>query len=197
MTRKEGCNVSDLVLTPQSALGGYDKGFNGTVLREIADLAIVSVAVPIGGSKDLSKAVKSAYGCALPKPDISVLSKDETTRLVSSQADQVLVLFDNVAPDGGSKVASALGDAGYYTDQTDNWAVLSLSGPDARAALERLCRVDLAANSFALNASTRTMMEHLGVLVIRTGEDGFLLLSARSSAKSFLHAVEISVKNVT
>lgn len=189
--------MSDLVLTPLSALRGYDRDFNGTHLREISDLSIVSVAVPIDGIKDISKAVKSSYGCSLPQPNLSVHSKDGKTRLVSTQADQFMVLFDNIDPDGGTKVSAALGSAGYYTDQTDNWVALALSGPHARAALERLSQVDLAASSFALNASARTQMEHLGVLVIRSGDDTFLLLSARSSAKSFLHAVEVSVKNVT
>ena len=39
-------------------------------------------------------------------------------------------------------------------------------------------------------------MEHLGVLIMRTGEDRFLLLSASSSAGSFLHAVETAIKSV-
>jgi sarcosine oxidase subunit gamma len=42
----------------------------------------------------------------------------------------------------------------------------------------------------------RTVMEHLGVLILRTGDDAFMLLSASSSAKSFLHALETSVANV-
>jgi sarcosine oxidase subunit gamma len=40
-------------------------------------------------------------------------------------------------------------------------------------------------------------MEHLGTIVLRDGTDSFLLLSAHSSAESFLHAVETSIRNVT
>ena len=47
-----------------------------------------------------------------------------------------------------------------------------------------------------MDHAARTVMEHLGVLILRTGEDDYLLLSASSSAKSFLHAVEVSLTNV-
>ena len=40
-------------------------------------------------------------------------------------------------------------------------------------------------------------MEHLGTIIIRTEQDTFLLLSASSSAGSFLHAVETSIRNVS
>ncbi|MYA88775.1 MAG: sarcosine oxidase subunit gamma, partial [Boseongicola sp. SB0662_bin_57] len=42
-----------------------------------------------------------------------------------------------------------------------------------------------------------TVMEHMGAMAIRTGDDAFLLLSAGSSAESFLHAVETSYRYVT
>lgn len=188
--------MSDQELAPLTALDGYTRDFNGTVLREVTDLAIVSIAIPLDGKPALAKAVKSAYGCALPKPAMSSLTKDGTTRLVSSQADQALVLFDHPSADGGVVVSKKLGDAGYYTDQSDNWTALSLSGPQTRTALERICPIDLDPKAFPVNASARTHMEHLGVLIICIATDAFLLLSARSSAKSFLHAVEVSVKNV-
>lgn len=189
--------MPEFALAAVSALDGYSQDFDGAVLREVTDLEIVSVAVPIAGQKKLAAKIKSAYGCAVPKPTTTTQSKDGLVRLVSTQADQFLLLFDTATPDGGDKVAARLNTAGYITDQTDNWAVLRLSGPNSRTALERICPVDLHPDVFALNASARTHMEHLGVLVIRTEADAFLLLSARSSAKSFLHAVVVSVKNVT
>ena len=52
-------------------------------------------------------------------------------------------------------------------------------------------------DAFVEGAAARTVMEHLGVLILRTGPDAYLLLSASSSAGSFLHAVETSLVNVT
>lgn len=189
--------MADYELYSTSALGGYDRGFDGAVLKEVPGLAVVSVAVPLDGRKALATAVKSAFGCALPKPTVSVLSKDKSVRLVSTQADQVFVLFEHSEPDAADHIAAKLGTAGYYTDQSDNWVALSLSGPAARSALERICPVDLDPGIFKVNASARTVMHHLGTLVLRTGEDTYLLMSVRSSALSFVHAVETAVENLS
>lgn len=189
--------MADYKLYGTSALGGYNADFEGATLKEVTGLGIVSVSVPLHGKPALTAAVKSAYGCALPKPALSVLSKDKSARLVSTQPDQFFILFDHAKPDAANHVAGLLGDAGYYTDQSDNWLTLALSGRLARSALERICPVDLGPEIFNVNASARTVMHHLGTLILRTGEDDYLLLSARSSALSFLHVVKTSVENVS
>ena len=76
------------------------------------------------------------------------------------------------------------------------WVMLEISGPKSREALARLCTLDLHADTFAEGEVARTMMEHLGVIILRNAPDSFILLSARSSAKSFLHAVETSIDNI-
>ncbi|MDX1786447.1 MAG: sarcosine oxidase subunit gamma, partial [Roseovarius sp.] len=70
-----------------------------------------------------------------------------------------------------------------------------ISGPGSLAALERICMLDLHPDAFKVNAVARTVMEHMGAIIARTGEDTYLLLSASSSAKSFLHAIELSIEN--
>ena len=84
---------------------------------------------------------------------------------------------------------------GYTTDQTDAWVVLEISGPDTMAAMERLCPLDLA--SFETGTSGRTVMEHMGAFVVKIEDNRFWLMSASSSAASFLHAVETSYHYVT
>lgn len=188
--------MADYKLCSTSVLGGYDRDFDGAALKEVAGLAIVSVAVPLDGRTALAAAVKSAFGCALPKPALSALSRDKSVRLVPTQADQFFVLFEHSEPDAADHIAAKLGDAGYYTDQSDNWVTLALSGPKARSALERICPVDLNPEIFRMNASARTVMHHLGTLILRTGEDAYLLMSARSSALSFVHMVESAVETL-
>jgi methylglutamate dehydrogenase subunit D len=39
-------------------------------------------------------------------------------------------------------------------------------------------------------------MEHLGTILLREADDRFLLMSASSSARSFLHGLETSLRNV-
>ena len=80
------------------------------------------------------------------------------------------------------------------TDQSDSWVVLALSGPQSRQTLERICPIDCSASAMPVGTTARTIMEHLGAIITRRpdGDDGepcFWLLSARSSATSFLHAI--------
>lgn len=188
--------MAKTLLQTRSPLDGFDHDFAGTRLREVTPLALVAIAEPMRGKAKLKAAVKSAYGCAMPSATKSVLSKDGKTRIVSMQPDQYFALFETKNPDAEGLVRKALGDAGYYTDQTHSWTAVELSGPKALEALERICPIDLHHSVFPLNASARTTMEHMGATIIRTGKESYLLMSASSSAISFLHAVETSVKYV-
>ena len=86
-------------------------------------------------------------------------------------------------------------DTLYSADQTDAFAALDLSGPDALPALERLCTLDLAA--LQVHAAPRSLMAHLSVILIRLAPDAFRLMSARSSAKSFAHSIRTALSAVT
>ncbi len=179
----------DLQETPR--LGGYTKEFgdSGMVLREITELVLTSLAMPMGGKTKLTAAVKDTFGLTLPTALKSKLSTDGQTRLVQTQPDQYFCLTSKPVP-------SAMASVAYVTDQTHGWVGLDISGPNVREALERICPVDLDPSAFPVHAAARTTMEHLGVLIIRVSKDQFCLLSASSSAESFLHAVELSIKNV-
>lgn len=176
-------------------LAGYDQSFAGVRLHAPADFAVVSIALPLGNEAAAQKAIKAAFGSALPDVGKSVLSKG--VRLVRMSLDQGFVIFTHKTPDAEPFAAQKLKGTAYTTDQTDVWTGLILSGANARMALERICPIDLHPGAFAVDDSARTTMEHLGVLIIRVGDDGFLLMSASSSAKSFLHAIETSIANTT
>jgi len=188
--------VADFTLTSEPPLTGVDHSFGDTRLFAPADLAIVSIALPLGAEDAALKAIKTAFDADLPNPGRSVMGKDDT-RLVRLGPDQAFALFTRATPDAAPYVQNLLNGAAYTTDQTDVWTGLMLDGPLARTALERICPIDLHPDAFAEGAAARTVMEHLGVLIIRTGPDAYLLLSASSSAGSFLHAVETSLVNVT
>lgn len=178
-------------------LGGYDQETRAGRLRELTDLALVCVSTPQGGDQDMQAALKSAYGAVMPDNGQSVLSKDGSLRIIRFAPDQIFLAFDRSAPDAAAVVAQKIGTAGYVVDQSHNWVALSLSGACARAALERLCALNLHRDKFAVDQAERTQMEHMGALVARSGEDEFLLLSAASSAATFLHALETSLKYVS
>jgi len=196
MTLMEGYSVAELHLTAAPTLGGYAKDFDGVTLREVTDMAIVSLAIPLGGEAKAEAALKSAFGVELPAVGASVIGTDNA-RLVRLGVDQAFVLFPCDTPDAEPQIARRLRGAVYTTDQTDVWVAMEVSGALARTVLERVCPLDLCESAFAIDQSARTSMEHMGTIITRTGNDTFLLLSASSSARSFLHMLETSVFNVS
>jgi len=189
--------VSEYHLTARPPLAGHEKTIGGIRLRAPADLALVSIALPLGGEETAHRAITAASGCALPDVGKAAATPKREAHLLRMGVDQALVLFAHPAPDADSAVATALAGLAYTTDQTDVWAILEMSGSRARTALERICPLDLHDGAFAVMDVARTVMEHLGVIILRTGEESWLLMSASSSAGSFVHALETSMTNVS
>jgi sarcosine oxidase subunit gamma len=179
-----------------AVLDGFDQDWNGTRLRELTDLAMVAVSVPKGGSDALSKKMNTAFGGGLPDAGESYVGKGDA-RVMSFAVDQFMVIWEHTPHSGVPAIEEKLGNAGYYVEQTNNFVFLELSGPLARAALERVCAVNTHTDKFAVDRAERTSMEHMGAVLCRTGEDTFLIMSASSTAGSFLHALETSVEYVS
>ena len=186
----------EFTLVSAPPLAGYSESFGTITLSAPADLAIVNMAIPLGEDAKAMSAVKSGYGVELPEPGKSMKTTKGDARLVRLAPDQAFAIFTHPTPDAEEAAAKHTKTALYLTDQTDVWSGLEISGVGARSALERVCPLDLHPSAFAVDDAARTVMEHLGVLIIRTGEDSYLLLSASSSAGSFLHMLETSIKNV-
>lgn len=190
--------MPDLHLTACSPLAGFSQTLDGVAVAETTGKALVSIAVPVGGERILSRAIEKAYGMDMPEVGQSTCSKVADVWLFGMQTDQLWLFFDrNDRQDFRpvDDVAKRLGAAGYYTDQSDGWAMVSISGPNSRQALARICSLDLHENVFKKGAVARTVMEHMGTVIFRDGPDSFIVFSPRSMAKSLLHAVTTSVKN--
>lgn len=190
--------MPDFTLTATPPLAGYSRSFGDIKLLAPKDLAIVSIALPVGGEDSAKKGIKAAFGIALPKVGMSAIAKKpKDARLLRLGEDQAFVLFSCATPDAESRIAAKLKGTAYTTDQTDGWCALEIYGTGARRALERICPVDLHPDAFAVDAIARTEMEHMGAIIAHTSEDTYLLLSASSSAESFLRAVKQSAENVS
>jgi sarcosine oxidase subunit gamma len=187
--------VADFTLTAEPPLAGTDMVIAGVRMWAPADLAVVSIALPLGREDAARNAIEAAYGVALPEIGKSVITPEDT-RLIRLASDLAFAMFAHATPDAEPVVAGRLEGAAYTTDQTDVWVALGLSGAGARRGLERICPIDLHSDAFGVDDAARTVMEHLGVLILRSGDDEYLLLSASSSARSFLHAVETSLRNI-
>lgn len=186
--------MADITLTAAPILGGIDTTLGRGRIVERDDLALVSLAVPQGGDAALAGALQRAFGLGVPEPARS--TQKDGMRVLRTAPDQMLLVFAHPTPDASARVRADLQGTAYTTDQTDAWVVLELSGEDTLPALERLCPLDLAPGSFPLGACARTIMEHIGAMILRTGVESFVLFCASSSARSFLDALETSLHHV-
>lgn len=189
--------MPEFQLAPEPFLGGYSGNFGANRLEEVSDLSIVSIACPRGGRKALESAVSKAWSLQLPSPGRAESAGADDPVLMSAAPDQYFALLPAGEDPLLARVQSALGDAAYCTDQSDNWVALRMSGPLASAALERICPVDTDPSAFPPGSATRTVLEHIGSIVFCEEEGRFLLLAPSSFAGSFLHAVETSIKYVS
>ncbi len=187
--------MPDIQLKPVSVLGGFDRKFGANRVSEITNLALVSVAVPQSKEHELENVLQEVWQLSFPSPVMSEFSSE--IRAIQSTPDQLMFLFSHDIPNAAEHISAKLGTNGYTTDQTDAWVMIEVSGPDVLAALERLCPIDLDQSVFAVGAYARTVMEHMGGTIVRLDSDRFLLMSASSSAGSFLHAVTQSFDWVT
>lgn len=101
--------------------------------------------------------------------------------------------FMAVAPEaahdslGGNLIGSltaALGDApGQVVDLSANRTTFELSGPRARAVLEKGCALDLHPRSFSPGTALATEVGNIPVVLQKTGEDSFRLFPRASFAE--------------
>ena len=191
-------------LTAQSALGGYNRIVDGTSLIEVTGLSMVSVAPLVGSQATFQTAIAKLFKTdksGSPKPS-ATMALDQPGKqlciLMPSAQNQWFLCFDD---DGTNPIDAAKALLGKslskqmaMTDQSDSWVILALSGPQSRQTLARICPIDCGVSAMPIGTTARTSMEHLGAIITRRPDKGdhqrcFWLLSARSSAASFLHAI--------
>ena len=191
-------------LTAQSPLGGYEMITDGTSLIEVTGLSMVSVA-PLAGSQAafqtaMAKLFKTGKTGSSKPTATMALDRSGKPRciLMPSAQNQWFLCFDD---DGTNPIDAAKALLGKslskqmaMTDQSDSWVILALSGLHSRQTLARICPINCSASAMPIGTTARTNMEHLGAFITRRPDEGddqpcFWLLSARSSAASFLHVI--------
>ena len=177
-------------LQANAILAGEDLILDSCSVR-VLSMNIMSFAMPRGQKTAVAKGLKT-LGLSLPTaPKIFIKDK---IYIVQTQPDQWFFISDAPLKKQTLKQISALG---YCTDQSHGWVGVELSGVDVLSVLERLCPLNLSRQAFAINASARTSLDHLGVLMIRLGDNRFYLFSAASSAQSFLHGIKTAILAVS
>ena len=187
--------MSDLMLTSQSPLSKLELDFGEVAVTEHVSRAIVSIATPYGGGEKLSKAVASSLKTEIPAIGKSTTSNVDRALLLGMQQDQMFMLFDYSENSAVDYLPQEIKDAGYLTDQSDSWVMISIFGPKARTVLQQTCPVDLHSSIFHNGAVIRTVMANLSTIIVCEEENTFLVMSPRSSAKSCFKVLEKSRKD--
>ncbi|MGB7184383.1 MAG: sarcosine oxidase subunit gamma family protein [Burkholderiaceae bacterium] len=196
--------MSDFSLAPSPPLKNFRKQLDGLLLAEVADCAVVSVAIPLGGSLSLGDRLHAVYGVDMPAAGKSATSSPTTadtnttknTKILWLAHDLMFFIVEQAYTGGFTETLRNLGHTAYITDQSDAWAILSISGLRSREALERICPIDLHPDKFQCGDVARTLMEHHDVIIFRDNDDSFILLSPASSAQSFLHTIQTSIRSI-
>lgn len=160
--------------TPLSGIAPLTRA--GTTLAEATLHSIISVA-PFPGRDAQVGAALAPLGLTFPAPDRQ--SAKGAVRLLWAGRTMAF-LIGAPAPDG-------LADHAALTDQTDGWAVLTLTGPAAVDALMRLVPLDLRDTVFPIGRTTRAPLNHMQLQLTRTAAQAFELMVFRSMARTAWH----------
>lgn len=161
-------------LIAKSALSGQSVTLGGVTLAELAVGPITSVAVLPGGSAAVAKGLKP-LGLTFPAPN--TLSAKKGARLIWTGRDQAFLIG----------VTAPVLEGAALTDQSDGWTVLGLDGAGASDVLARLVPVDLRLQAFSAGAVCRTQLNHMNVVLLRSGSTSFEIMVFRSMARTAWH----------
>lgn len=180
-------------LKPLTALGRsvpLEERIGPIRIAERMDVALASVAVRHGREAEV---VVQAERAGIPLPGPGQAGKNALWRAfwVSPEMWMIEAPYET-HEDVAAHVKPVFGDAASVTEQTDAWVRFEVEGP-LKPLFERLCNVDL--DRFAPEHATRTVMEHLGVYVVRWAENRMTVLGPRSSAGSLHHVLVVAARS--
>lgn len=161
-------------LIAKSALAGFAPLTRAhSTLAEGPIPRITSVA-PYPGRMDAVNAALAPLGLSFPAPNGQ--SAAGSLRLLWSGRELAFLI--------GAEAPSALAEHAALTDQSDGWAILTLTGPAAAEALMRPVPLDLRLAAFPVGRSTRAPLNHIQAILTRTGPDAFEVMVFRSMART-------------
>ena len=182
---------SNLLLESTTAIDAVERTIGALTLREVRNRAMISMAFAPADRDTVDSLCLSKLGASLPAVGGVSRAEDGLT-LLGVQYDQVWCVQEQSEESGEKILIAQLGhpDSLYLTDQGDGWTTLALEGETVIAVLERLCPLDLDTRSFPVDSVSRTAMEHMGTVIVRTGDTAFEIMTPRSFTGSLVHAVE-------
>ncbi|MBL9051810.1 MAG: sarcosine oxidase subunit gamma [Tabrizicola sp.] len=170
-------------LIAKSALEGRSVTLGNVTLAEVAVGPITSLAVFPAGGKAVAKGLK-VLGLAMPEP--GTFAEKKGARIVWTGREQAFLMGVDAPPLEGAAL----------TDQTDGWAVLSVSGAGMADVLARWVPVDLRLAAFPVGRVMRTQLNHMNVVILRIGDHAVEIMVFRSMARTAWHEIETAMHMV-
>jgi heterotetrameric sarcosine oxidase gamma subunit len=163
-------------------------GEAGVSLCETA-LDVVALTARGGQGEAVRKSIRASFAISLPPPGafadvggLTAIGAGPDAWRVSHQAGPPGIL--------AARLKSAVGQAASIVDLGDGLATLELSGPAAREALARLCRLDLHPSRFQPGHAAETIMAQMPVMLWQIdAEPRYALAVPLTFAQSFAHAL--------
>jgi sarcosine oxidase, subunit gamma len=176
-------------------------GERGVALREIPFLTMVGLRVVPG--TPAAEAVTATAGLPLPGGHGQVTGTPDGTAILWLGPDEFLLVGPEgagpaeIGPAGSDLRAAGTDDAGtaaglaqalgtepgQAVDLSANRTTLELSGPSARAVLEKSCHLDLHPRAFAVGTAVATTLGPVQVLLWRTQELTWRIMPRASFAE--------------
>jgi heterotetrameric sarcosine oxidase gamma subunit len=171
-------------LIAKSALEGRGAlTLGGVTLAEVAVGPITSIAVLPGGAKAVAKGLKP-IGLTMPAPNS--FTEKKGARIVWTGREQAFLIG----------VEAPVLEGAAVTDQSDGWAVLSVSGVGAVDVLARLVPLDLRLAAFPVGSAVRSGLNHLNAVILRSGDYAVDIMVFRSMARTAWHELETTMHMV-
>ena len=169
-------------LIAKSALEGRLAVTAGLVtLAEVDAGPVTSIALMPGGATAVAKALKP-LGLSFPEPNTCRVAG--LARIVWTGRDQAFLI--------GAEPPAMEGAA--LTDQSGGWATLSMTGAGVADALMRLVPIDLRLSAFPVGRAVRAPLNHMNMVLMRSGDHAFDLMVFRSMARTAWHEVEVAMQ---
>lgn len=181
-------------LTPLGASAPKILQIGAVTISEVVDRALASVSCRQGKQAAFEAAARALFGLDLPAPGNS--ASGTTWSLIWTGPEQWFAEAPFASHEDIARIVKdGLGDSASVTEQTDGWVRFDIEGAGVVTLMERLCPVP--ARRMDTGAATRTLMEHMGCLVIcRSKGRHFSLLAPRSFAGSLHHALSAAARSI-
>ena len=162
------------------------------ILRPIEGLGIATVMA----RKDVDLGTLSAaVGVSLPQGPGAALAGSRT--VIATGPGTWLVLENSAGADFAGRLAETLAGIAAVSDQSGSYLVHALSGPAARALLQRGLAIDLHPDAFGPGSAAISQIAHIGVVLWQVDKAPTYRIAVwRSYAESFRHWVEVTAASL-